>query len=100
MVCKAFYRAKKQEKPHPSYFIEFKRTYEELIMLLPFTSGCEDLTTTTTTGADGYYEYPRRSSLEFEITKAQVLISFHYKRYLVECFRQRILHLFRLVVPL
>ena len=36
-VCKAFYRAEKQNKTLTSYFMDFKRTYEELNVLLPFS---------------------------------------------------------------
>ena len=36
-VCKAFYRVEKQDRSLMSYFMEFKRTYEELNMLLPFS---------------------------------------------------------------
>lgn len=36
-VCKSFYRAEKQDKSLTNYFMDFKRTYEELNMLLPFS---------------------------------------------------------------
>ena len=36
-VCKAFYRAEKQDKTLTSYFMDFKRIYEELNVLLPFS---------------------------------------------------------------
>ncbi|XP_044508561.1 uncharacterized protein LOC123227575 [Mangifera indica] len=36
-VCKAFYRVEKQDRTITSYFMDLKRTYEELNMLLPFS---------------------------------------------------------------
>ncbi|XP_062090704.1 retrovirus-related Pol polyprotein from transposon RE1 isoform X1 [Humulus lupulus] len=36
-VCKAFYRAEKQDQSLMNYFMTFKRTYEELNVLLPFS---------------------------------------------------------------
>lgn len=36
-VCKTLYRAEKQDQSLPSYFMEFKKTYEEFNMLLPFS---------------------------------------------------------------
>ncbi|XP_074562865.1 uncharacterized protein LOC141819467 [Curcuma longa] len=36
-VCKAFYHVEKQDQPLINYFIVFKKTYEELNMLLPFS---------------------------------------------------------------
>jgi hypothetical protein len=36
-VCKAFYRAEKHDRSLTSYFMDFKRTYEELNMLLTFS---------------------------------------------------------------
>ena len=37
-MCKAFYRADKGDKSLTNYFMDFKRTYEELNMLLPFST--------------------------------------------------------------
>ncbi|XP_058000287.1 uncharacterized protein LOC131178725 [Hevea brasiliensis] len=37
-VCKAFYRAEKEDKSLMAYFMDFKRVYEELNVLLPFSS--------------------------------------------------------------
>ncbi|KAL2497169.1 histone methyltransferase [Abeliophyllum distichum] len=37
-VCKAFYRAEKQDKSLINYFMDFKRTYEELNMLMPYSA--------------------------------------------------------------
>ncbi|KAM7509738.1 hypothetical protein LguiB_008613 [Lonicera macranthoides] len=37
-VCKAFYRTEKQDRSIMSYFMDFKKTYEELNMLLPYSS--------------------------------------------------------------
>ena len=36
-VCKAFYCAEKQDKTLTSYLMDFKKTYEELNVLLPFS---------------------------------------------------------------
>ena len=36
-VCKAFYRAEKQDQSLINYFMAFKKTYEELNTLLPFS---------------------------------------------------------------
>ncbi|KAL5810382.1 hypothetical protein ACOSQ3_027084 [Xanthoceras sorbifolium] len=36
-VCKAFYRAEKQDQSLTNYFMAFQKTYEELNMLLPFS---------------------------------------------------------------
>ncbi len=35
-MCKAFYRAEKQDKSLTAYFMELERVYEELNVLLPF----------------------------------------------------------------
>ena len=36
-VCKTFYKVEKQDQLLTSYFMELKKTYEELNMLLPFS---------------------------------------------------------------
>ena len=36
-MCKAFYHEEKHDRSLTSYFMDFKRTYEELNMLLPFS---------------------------------------------------------------
>ena len=36
-LCKAFYRTEKHDRSLTSYFMDFKRTYEELNMLLPIS---------------------------------------------------------------
>ncbi|KAH1030758.1 hypothetical protein J1N35_042932 [Gossypium stocksii] len=36
-ACKAFYRAEKEATSITAYFMDFKKTYEELNMLLPFS---------------------------------------------------------------
>ena len=36
-VCKAFHRLEKQDKSLTALFMEFKKTYDELNMLLPFS---------------------------------------------------------------
>ncbi len=35
-VCKVFYRAKKQYRSFTAYFMDFKRIYKELNVLMPF----------------------------------------------------------------
>ena len=37
-VCKAFYRAEKNDRTLTSYFMDFKRVYEELNVLMPFST--------------------------------------------------------------
>ena len=37
-VCEAFHRLEKQDKSLTAHFIEFKKTYEELNMLFPFSA--------------------------------------------------------------
>ncbi|KAF9672245.1 hypothetical protein SADUNF_Sadunf11G0020900 [Salix dunnii] len=37
-VCKAFYHAEKEAKSLTTYFMDFKKTYEELNVLLPFST--------------------------------------------------------------
>ena len=37
-VCKGFYRAEQQDQFLQTYFMNFKRTYEELNVMLPFSS--------------------------------------------------------------
>ena len=37
-VCKAFYKEDKGDRSLTNYFMDFKRTYEELNMLLPFST--------------------------------------------------------------
>ena len=72
-VCKAFYHAEKQDKSLTTYFIEFKKTYEVLNMLLPFS-------------ADVKVQQKQREQMavmsflaglpsEFETAKSQVLAS-------------------------
>lgn len=36
-VCKAFYRTEKQDRSLMTYFMDFKKTYNELNMLLLFS---------------------------------------------------------------
>ncbi|KAG8650815.1 hypothetical protein MANES_07G072314v8 [Manihot esculenta] len=40
-VCKAFYRAQKNDRTLTSYFMDFKRVYEELNVLMPFSTDVE-----------------------------------------------------------
>lgn len=37
-VCQSFYRADKEDRTLTSYFMDFKKTYEELNVLLPFNA--------------------------------------------------------------
>jgi hypothetical protein len=41
-LCKAFYPAEKEAKSLTAYFMDFKRTYEELNMLLPFSTDIKE----------------------------------------------------------
>jgi hypothetical protein len=41
-VCKDFYRVEKEAKSLTAYFMDFKRTYEELNMLLPFSTDIKE----------------------------------------------------------
>ena len=36
-VCRVFYRSKKQDRSLKEFFMDYKKTYEELNMLLPFS---------------------------------------------------------------
>ena len=36
-VCRAFYRSKKQDQSLTEFFMDYKKTYEELNVLLPFS---------------------------------------------------------------
>ena len=36
-VCRAFYRSKKQDRSLTEFFMDYKKTYEELNVLLPFS---------------------------------------------------------------
>ena len=36
-VCKAFYRSEKQDRSLTEFFMDYKKTSEELNMLLPFS---------------------------------------------------------------
>ena len=40
-VCKAFHQLEKQDMSSTTHFMEFKKTYEELNMLLPFSADIE-----------------------------------------------------------
>ena len=72
-VCKAFYRAEKQDRSLTAYFMDFKKTYEELNILLPVS-------------ADVKVQQAQREKMaimsflaglpsEFESAKSQVLAS-------------------------
>ena len=39
-VCRAFYRSEKQDRSLTEFFMDYKKTYEELNVLLPF---CPDV---------------------------------------------------------
>ena len=36
-VCRAFYRSEKQDRSLTEFFMDYKKTYEELNVLLPFS---------------------------------------------------------------
>lgn len=90
-VCKAFYSAEKQDRCLTMYLMEFKRTYEELIMLLPFSHDVK--------------EQAQREKFLMSLKLLNLILSlvlrFHiYKKHLVGCCAQRILHLLDLIVLL
>ena len=73
-VCKSFYHAEKQDRSLTTYFMDFKKTYEELNVLLPFSP-------------DVKVQQAQREKMvvmsflaglppEFETTKSQILSSF------------------------
>ena len=73
-VCKAFHRLEKQDRSLTAHFMEFKKTYEELNMLLPFSADIKvQQTQREQMAVMGFL-----SSLpsEFDTTKSQILSSF------------------------
>ena len=70
-VCKAFYRADKGDRSLTNYFMEFKKTYEKLNMLLPFST---DITVQQTQREKMVVmSFLAGLPSEFEIAKSQIL---------------------------
>lgn len=69
-MCRAFYRANKGDRALTTYFIDFKKTYEELNMLLPFSS---DVTVQQTQQEKMVMNFLAGLSSEYETTKSQIL---------------------------
>ncbi|XP_071912580.1 uncharacterized protein [Coffea arabica] len=72
-VCQAFYRAEKQDKSIMTYFMDFKKTYEELNLLLPFSSDVKVQQTQREQIA--IMSFLAGLSPEFEAAKSQILSS-------------------------
>ena len=72
-VCQAFYRAEKQDKSIMTYFMDFKKTYEELNLLLPFSSDVKVQQTQREQMA--IMSFLAGLSPEFEAAKSQILSS-------------------------
>ncbi|XP_071900983.1 uncharacterized protein [Coffea arabica] len=72
-VCQAFYRAEKQDKSIMTYFMDFKKTYEELNLLLPFSSDVKVKQTQREQMA--IMSFLTGLSPEFEAVKSQILSS-------------------------
>ncbi|KAL5838389.1 hypothetical protein ACOSQ3_015558 [Xanthoceras sorbifolium] len=70
-VCKAFYRAEKQDQSLTNYFMAFKKTYEELNMLLPFSPDVKIQQRQREQMA--IMSFLARLSSDFETAKSQVL---------------------------
>ena len=56
-VCDAFYQSKKQDRSITGFFMDFKKTYEELNMLLPYSPY---VNSANSMGTDGNYGIPSR----------------------------------------
>ena len=72
-VCKAFHRAEKESKSLTAYFMEFKKTYEELNMLLPFSTDIKVQQTQREQMA--IMSFLSGLPSEFETAKSQILSS-------------------------
>ena len=70
-VCKAFYRAEKEAKSLTTYFMDFKKTYEELNVLLPFSTDIKAQQTQREKMA--VMSFLAGLPSEFEIAKSQIL---------------------------
>ena len=56
-VCKTFYRPEKHDRSLIAHFMEYKKTYEELNMLLPFSVDIKVQQTQRSERTDGSYEF-------------------------------------------
>ncbi|XP_071900889.1 uncharacterized protein [Coffea arabica] len=72
-VCQTFYRAEKQDKSIMTYFIDFKKTYEEINLLLSFSSDVKVQQTQREQMA--IMSFLAGLSPEFEATKSHILSS-------------------------
>ncbi|XP_071916283.1 uncharacterized protein [Coffea arabica] len=72
-VCQAFYCAEKQDKSIMTYFMDFKKTYEDLNLLLPFSSDVKVQQTQWEQMA--IMSFLVGLSPEFEAAKSQILSS-------------------------
>ena len=72
-VCKAFYRAEKEAKSLTTYFMDFKKTYEELNVFLPFSTDIKVQQTQREKMA--VMSFLAGLPSEFETTKSQILSS-------------------------
>ena len=72
-VCKAFLQPEKQDKSLTAHFLEFKKTYEELNMLLPFSV---DIKVQQTQRAQmAVMSFLASFPSEFDTAKSQILSS-------------------------
>ena len=72
-VCKSFYRAEKQDKTLTAYFMDFKKTYEELNVLLPFSPDVKAQQVQREKIV--IMSFLASLPIEFEIAKSQILSS-------------------------
>ncbi|KAG8661154.1 hypothetical protein MANES_02G211261v8 [Manihot esculenta] len=70
-VCKAFYRVEKNDKTLTSYFMDFKRVYEELNVLMPFSIDVK--TQQTQREQMAVMSFLAGLPPEFETAKSQIL---------------------------
>ena len=70
-VCKAFHQPEKHDRSLTAHFMEFKKTYEELNMLLPFSADIKvQQTQREQTAVMSFLASP---PLEFDTAKSQIL---------------------------
>ena len=72
-VCKAFHQPKKQNKSLTAHFMEFKKTYEELNMLLPFSVDIK--VQQTQRDQMVFMSFLASFPSEFDMAKSQILSS-------------------------
>lgn len=78
-VCKAFYHAENQEKSPTSYFMDFNKLINKLLL---FSSNVKDQHSTAPIGAKGYYEFSHWSSIRIW----DLILRFLPYKYLAACF--------------